>query len=219
MKSLNLYLVRHGQTEWNVKDQMQGSQNSPLTENGILGAKITGQYLKDTPFLRAYSSPQQRAVETRDYILAERNDHVPTFELAGLCEMDFGQWEGCHVPELKKTPEFNIYLTQPEHYDPSINGGETYINVLNRMLASLEQIVHETPEETGNILIVSHGTALRILIAHLKGIHWHHHRDDSYMPRILNTSISIVNYQQNQAQEDGSYVVEYYNDVAHIGDN
>ena len=53
MKDLNLYLIRHGQTEWNIKDQMQGSQNSPLTEQGVLGAKITGQYLKDVPFLQA----------------------------------------------------------------------------------------------------------------------------------------------------------------------
>ena len=59
MKDLNLYLIRHGQTEWNIKDQMQGSKNSPLTENGVLGAKITGKYLKNTPFIQAYSSPQQ----------------------------------------------------------------------------------------------------------------------------------------------------------------
>ena len=69
MKNLNLYLIRHGQTEWNIADRMQGIQNSPLTEKGVLGAKITGEYLKNTPFIQAYSSPLPRAMDTRDYIL------------------------------------------------------------------------------------------------------------------------------------------------------
>ena len=125
MKDLNLYLIRHGQTEWNIKDQMQGSQNSPLTEQGVLGAKITGQSLKDVPFLQAYSSTQQRAIETRNYIVNENIKDIPTFELSDLQEMDFGDWEGKHVPTLKKeVPEFTTYLTDPANFDASVRSEE-----------------------------------------------------------------------------------------------
>lgn len=214
MKNLNLYLIRHGQTEWNVKDQMQGSQNSPLTENGILGAKMTGKYLKDTPFIAAYSSPQQRAVETRDYILSERDDSVSTYTLDGLREMDFGIWEGKHVPELKKLPEFNLYLNEPAKFDASVNKGEDYLSVLIRMKNSLDEIVNNTTQDSGNILVVSHGTAIRLLLCVLNGGNWHRHRDESYFPRILNTSISKINYQGKD--QHGHYSVNYLNSVEHI---
>lgn len=214
MKNINLYLVRHGQTEWNTKDQMQGSQNSPLTENGILGAKITGQFLKDVPFIAAYSSPQQRAVETRDYILEEHNGDVPAKTIHGLCEMDFGEWEGQPVNELRKLPEFLNYMHHPDQFDSSANNGENYPAVLERMKRSLDEIIRNTKQDSGNILIVSHGTALRLLLAVLNGVHWHNHRDDNHFPRMLNTSISKVNYQGDGIE--GNYRVEYFNNVDHI---
>ncbi|WP_392562827.1 histidine phosphatase family protein [Orbus sturtevantii] len=213
MKDLNLYLIRHGQTEWNIKDRMQGSQNSPLTTDGVLGAKITGQYLKDIPFVSAYSSPQQRAVETRDYILSQRNDSVPVHTLDGLCEMDFGLWEGQPVPELLKLPEFNLYMHEPEKFHAITNQGEKYYDVLLRMQNSLDNIVKNAPDK-GNILVVSHGTALRLLICVLNNGDWRKHRDENYFPRILNTSISVVNYQGNGSE--GHYYVNYFNNVDHI---
>lgn len=214
MKDLNLYLIRHGQTEWNLKDQMQGSKNSALTEDGVLGAKITGQYLKDTPFIAAYSSPQQRAVETRDYILAQRQDSLPTHTLDGLREMDFGIWEGQHVPELRKLPEFNLYMNEPAKFDASTNQGENYLEVLARMKNSLEHIVQNAPQDNGNILIVSHGTAIRLLLCVLNGGDWHLHRDESYFPRILNTSISQIHYQGDAKQ--GHFGVKNFNNVDHL---
>ncbi len=217
MKNINLYLIRHGQTEWNINDQMQGSKNSPLTEQGILGAKITGNYLKDISFMQAYSSTQQRAIETRDYIIAENNHKTPTFELADLCEMDFGLWEGKHVPTLKKEiPEFTTYLTDPANFDPSVNQGESYLAVLERMKRALNTIVENANHDNGNILVVSHGTVLRLLLCVLYGGDWRLHRDESYFPRMLNTSISLVNYQQTADDSNGKFTVEYFNRVDHL---
>lgn len=219
MKDLNLYLIRHGQTEWNIKDQMQGSQNSPLTEQGVLGAKITGQYLKDVPFLQAYSSTQQRAIETRNYIVNENIKDIPTFELSDLQEMDFGDWEGKHVPTLKKeVPEFTTYLTDPANFDASVNKGENYLDVLTRMKQGLNTIIQRAPQNTGNILVVSHGTVLRLLLCVLNGGDWRLHRDDQYFPRMLNTSISVVNYQQADDESEGKFTVKYYNNVDHLTD-
>jgi broad specificity phosphatase PhoE len=217
MKDINLYLIRHGQTEWNIKDQMQGSQNSPLTEQGILGAKITGQYLKDIPFMQAYSSTQQRAMETRDYIVKENNLTIPTFELADLREMDFGIWEGKHVPLLKKTfPEFTTYLTDPANFDASVNQGENYLDILTRMKQGLNTIVQSATQDTGNILVVSHGTVLRMLLCVLNGGDWRLHRDENYFPRMLNTSISLVNYKQSHEHPEGAFTVKFFNNVDHL---
>ncbi|MCX8575324.1 MULTISPECIES: histidine phosphatase family protein [unclassified Gilliamella] len=217
MKDINLYLIRHGQTEWNIKDQMQGSQNSPLTEEGILGAKVTGKYLKDIPFIQAYSSTQQRAMETRDYIINENVNVIPTAELSDLCEMDFGIWEGKHVPTLKKAfPEFNTYLTDPANFDATVNQGENYQQVLARMERALKTIIENTKQDTGNILVVSHGTVLRILLCVLNGGDWRLHRDEAYFPRMLNTSISVVNYKQDENQPKGQFSVKFYNNVDHL---
>ena len=217
MKDINLYLIRHGQTEWNIKDQMQGSQNSPLTEEGILGAKVTGNYLKNVPFIQAYSSNQQRAMETRDYIINENVNLIPTAELQDLCEMDFGIWEGKHVPTLKKTfPEFNTYLTDPANFDASVNKGENYQQVLARMELALNTIIENTKQDTGNILVVSHGTVLRILLCVLNGGDWRLHRNEDYFPRMLNTSISLVNYKQNDNQSKGEFTVKFFNNVDHL---
>lgn len=214
MKNLNLYLIRHGQTEWNIADRMQGSGDSPLTEEGILGAKITGKYLKDVPFIQAYSSSLPRAMDTRDYIMAENNTACSTKTLDSLREMHFGTWEGQHVPGLVKLDEFQQYLTDPENYQGKSNQGERYLEVLHRMQKSLDEIVKNAPQDQGNILIVSHATALRILLCVLNGGDWRKHRDENYFPRILNTSISLVNYQGDEKQ--GQYKVKYFNDVSHI---
>lgn len=219
MKDINLYLIRHGQTQWNIKDQMQGSQNSPLTEQGIFGAKVTGQHLKNVPFMQAYSSTQQRAMETRDYIVKENNIVIPTFELADLREMDFGIWEGKKVPQLKKEfPEFTTYLTDPANFDASVNQGENYLDTLLRMKQGLNTIVKNAPQDMGNILVVSHGTVLRILLCVLNGGDWRLHRDEDYFPRMLNTSISVVNYKQGNEQSEGTFTVKFFNNVDHLAD-
>ena len=165
--------------------------------------------------MQAYSSPQQRAVETRDYILSPRNDNVPTKTLDGLREMDFGIWEGQLVPELRLLPEFSLYMDEPAKYDPSVSSnGERYLDTLARMKASLDEIVKNAPQNNGNILIVSHGTVLRLLLCELSGGDWTRHRDESYFPRILNTSISLVNYRGDD--KNGKYTVNDFNNVEHM---
>ncbi|MDF7671239.1 histidine phosphatase family protein [Orbaceae bacterium ESL0721] len=222
MKNINLYLVRHGQTEWNIKDQMQGSQNSPLTNDGVLGAKVTGKHLKNIPFMQAYSSTLQRAIETRNYIVDENDlTHsgvtIPKYELEGLSEMDFGIWEGQNTAKLKaEFPEFITFLTDPAHFDASVNKGEDYATVLKRLEKALKTIVDNAANDRGDILVVSHGTVLRLLLCVLTGGDWHKHRDESYFPRMLNTSISVVNYQQENKHSEGKFAVKYFNNVEHL---
>lgn len=216
MKNINLYLLRHGETEWNLANRMQGSKDSPLTEKGISTAKLTGQFLSETPFIAAYSSTQQRAIETRDHILSQRvgSPRIPTAEHAGLCEMDFGAWEGCNIDTLKRDPAFQEYLHFPAKFNPQLNQGEHYLDVILRMQQAIRDILDN--ETAGNILVVTHGTALRLLLHAVKGESWQSHRNESISPRIMNASISIVNYRQNDLHAMGEFRLTHYNDTAHL---
>lgn len=216
MKNLKLYLVRHGQTDWNVQDRMQGTKNSELTEAGVQGALITGDYLKEKAFIGAYSSGLKRAMLTRDYILSN-NHHkkeTPVFEFESLQEINYGTWEGEKISTLVKQAEFEIYMNDPEAYEGKTNQGETYFAALARIEAGMREIVQNTKQDSGDILVVSHGAILRLLLCVLDGGSIGNHRDNE-STRILNTSISIVQYEGN-AQGTGRFKIQRLNDVSHL---
>ena len=71
-KQLTFYFIRHGRTVWNEQGLMQGSGDSPLTEEGIQSAVKTGQALQNIDFIAAYSSCLQRTIDTANYIIGER---------------------------------------------------------------------------------------------------------------------------------------------------
>ena len=68
---MKIYLVRHGETEWNVLRRVQGSMDAPLTENGIQQAKNVAKRLAKVDFAAAFASPQMRAYRTAEKIVAE----------------------------------------------------------------------------------------------------------------------------------------------------
>lgn len=209
MKTLTFYLVRHGRTEWNEQGLLQGGGNSPLTKQGIESAKLTGKALAKIPFVAAYSSMLQRAIETAEYIL--ENTNTPLFCHSGLNELFFGSWEGRSVEELSLLPEFRQMRKKPGEYLAQSNQGETYDKLAKRVLTTLHDIISKY--SSGNILIVSHGHTLRMLLALLSGGTWQNHRKDSQS--VLNTSISIVRYEQ-KGNENGQFFVESVNDVSHL---
>ncbi|QIQ22199.1 histidine phosphatase family protein [Zophobihabitans entericus] len=216
MKNINLYFIRHGETEWNLKNWMQGIQDSPLTDKGISGAKITGRSLSNIPFLKAYSSDLTRAVHTRDYIVEQLTNSPDVDIHKGLREMDFGIWEGVSIDELHQDKEFHHYMNVPASYNHSLVQGEGFMDVLTRTQQALDEIVASVSAQDSNILIVTHGTLLRLLLCVINGGDWHKHRTQEYFPKPFNTSISLVNYQKSPEQEKGTYSLVYYNDVSHL---
>ncbi|MCO6524316.1 MAG: histidine phosphatase family protein, partial [Candidatus Schmidhempelia sp.] len=144
MKEIHFYLIRHGETEWNEQNLMQGAKDSPLTEKGINSAKITGNYLASIPFVASYSSTQKRAMDTRDLIMAANQASattIPSFTHCGLCEMNFGIWEGQDVNYLKLLPEFQSYLFNLVQFDSKVNQGEHYLDVYARMRQALFDMI------------------------------------------------------------------------------
>lgn len=206
-KQLTFYFIRHGRTQWNEKGLMQGHGDSPLTSEGIQGAQKTGLALQNITFTAAYSSCLQRTIDTAKHIIGSRN--IPLFQHYGLNEHYFGSWEGVQIDSLRPLPEFQQMLTDPVAYKAESNGGETYEALGERAMAALQDIIRI--HDSGNILIVSHGHTLRLLIALLNGATWQNHRGLS--ESLLNTSVSVVHYDEKQG-----FTVEKVNDVGHLAD-
>ena len=94
---MKLYIIRHGETAWNVEGRLQGQSDTELNENGVRLAKVTAEGLKNIPFDLGISSPLRRAKHTAELVLAGRN--VPLTTDDRLMELSFGSWEGlgCRV--------------------------------------------------------------------------------------------------------------------------
>lgn len=210
-KHLTFYLVRHGRTLWNEQGLLQGFGNSALTELGVKGAKQTGVALQHIPFVAAYSSCLQRTIDTAQYILGKRD--VPLFQHKGLNEQYFGSWEGLPVEKLRSLDEFNQMLKDAANYKAQSNGGETFEQLAKRAMKALQDIIQVY--EQGNILIVSHGHTLRLLLALLAGTDWQEHRDEGKSQSLLNCAINIVHYKQSNAT-DGKFIIETINEAGHL---
>ncbi len=141
------YLMRHGQTLFNVRRKIQGACDSPLTELGVEQAKIAGTYLKEIEFDHAYSSTSERSCDTLEIVTEGK---LPYTRLKGLKEMNFGVFEGESEDLNPKTPE--DYLTFFVKY-----GGESGDEVKARMVETCTAIMEEENHET--VLAVSHAGA------------------------------------------------------------
>lgn len=206
-KQLTFYFIRHGRTSWNEQGLMQGHGDSPLTAQGILGAQKAGIALQQTPFVAAYSSLLKRTIDTAEHIIGSRD--IPLFQHKGLNEQFFGKWEGQQVELLREQTEFQQMLSEPANYKALSNGGETYEQLAERAMNALHDIIKI--HDSGNILIVSHGHTLRLLIALLAGKTWQNHRDEGNSVSLLNAAISVVHYDSEKG-----FSIEKINDATHL---
>lgn len=208
--ALNIYLIRHGKTVWNLEGRLQGSGDSPLVEEGIEGAKKAGKALKAVKFDAAYSSMQKRAQDTANYILAENaHPNTPHFHHKGLNEFEFGKWEGMKSVDLFDHEEYWVMKRNPKEYKALSNGGETYEQLYQRAYQAFQQIA-ELHKNGGNVLIVSHGMTLTVLTAVLKGLEWYQARDEELHSFVMNTAINLVEV------ENGKSKLTVFNEVSHL---
>lgn len=142
---MKAYIVRHGQTLFNLKHIVQGWCDSPLTKLGIEQAKQAGEKLKNVDFEWAYCSTSERAVDTMNSILEGRN--VSKSYCKGLKEINFGTMDG--EKEDLVFNELNIKREDMPLYD-----GESPDMALNRFESTLLDI---SKNHNGNVLIVCHG--------------------------------------------------------------
>ena len=149
-----IYLMRHGQTLFNVQKRIQGWCDAPLTDFGVQQAQAAGLYFKENKidFDAIYSSTQERACDTAE-IVSGRTDYT---RLKGLKEMNFGSFEG-HSERLN--PPLNT--TDGSGYGDYFvaYGGESNVQVADRMGKTMTAIAKEM-SDNDRVLVVSHGAAL-----------------------------------------------------------
>ena len=136
---MDIYLVRHGQTEWDEERRMQGSENSDMTAMGKEDSKYLAKELSRTEFSQIYSSPLGRAMETARYIKMGRTQEIITLD--SFREMSLGEWEGMTDSDVKaKYPEeHNNFWNRPHIFKPA--GGETFEELRERVKKGLEDLI------------------------------------------------------------------------------
>lgn len=159
-----IYLIRHGETEWNTKRLLQGTTNIPLNQNGIQVAHLTAEGLKDVPFDMIYTSPLQRARKTAEIIRGDRQ--IPLYEEERLKEISFGPFEGLccseegyNIPD----PQFVNFFRNPGAYAPP-EGGESILHLCERTGEFLMELVNRPDYQNKTILISAHGAVVKALL-------------------------------------------------------
>jgi len=192
MKSVRIYLTRHGQTHYNLEERMQGHIDAALTAVGEEQASALALRIKDVEIDHVYSSPLIRASRTAELI--NLYHHKPVSLDDRLKEMGFGSWEGLVIQDIKNDykDRANAFWKAPETYVPI--DGETFDNVQERIDQFLKDVVAMHQGET--ILIVCHGMLIRNMLSYLLGQDvstvWNH-------PRIYQTCLTIVDYDGQNA--------------------
>lgn len=154
-----IFLMRHGETEWNRAERMQGQIECPLNDSGRRQAAETGKRFarEGVRFTRVISSTLCRAVETAAIVSGVKREAVSTD--ADLMEMGFGPYEGVHFSDL--TPDMFVFFGDPEHV-PAPDGMETIPHMKERVGRFLERLRLADPG--GTLLVVAHGVTMRILL-------------------------------------------------------
>ncbi len=199
---LRLYLVRHGETNWNAVGKFQGHSDVPLSEVGRRQATRLAQYLKNIKIDVVLASDLKRALETAQIISGKPADEIITDH--NLREINFGHWEGLTYDEINASYGEILQKWRKEPLNTRIPGGEVFSEVAERTTAAVQKIIDQYPNK--NVLVVSHGAAIRAIICSIMGIDlnklWRMYLD--------NCSLSIIHFPDNNINNG---LLQLYNAV------
>jgi probable phosphoglycerate mutase len=203
MNQTQLIIVRHGQTQWNLKLIRQGHLDSPLTEKGVAQAKALGERLARETFTALYSSDLGRALQTAQMI-AEATGHKIVTD-ARLRERHLGIFQGLNGDEIReKYPEeYRLHRTVGPTY--VIPDGESVEQQVARNVEYLKEIAERHVGE--KIVVVTHGGVLSGLFRHTFSIPFTAPRRFEF----TNASLNVFNY------EDGNWLLQTWGDISHLG--
>ncbi|WP_455718813.1 histidine phosphatase family protein [Anaerosporobacter sp.] len=194
---MKIYLVRHGETDWNIERRFQGIEDIPLNDTGRKQARDCGQALTSFSFAAIYASPLQRAYETANIIAdllnvyhKANNTNDPLFtviEDSRLIERDFGKVSGL-LPE-----ERNALLESGE--DTNM---EAFEHLTKRIMAAMKEYQEKHREQ--NVLVITHGGVINAILHVLsKG------EIGTGKTLVANTSIAILD------DQEGNLKIKAYN--------
>ena len=173
---MKIYVVRHGETDWNNKHLVQGLIDNPLNEKGREQAKNISEFFKDKNIKKFYSSPLCRAVETLEIIKKENKINAPTITLNGFLERDFGSLEGAKVKDF-------LSLKDPQ----SEPGYEQNKDLEKRVMDAFDTVINSGE----NSIITAHAHVLKAILVNVD-----HTYDYSYM--LKNCAILCIENKKGQ---------------------
>ncbi len=159
-------LIRHGETDWNIEGRWQGQADVPLNERGREQAVQTAHALDDIKFAAIYSSDLSRARETAEALASVMKLNVQ-FDVR-LREIHQGEWQGLLISEIRAryADAIRLRMIDPRSVVPP--GGETTSQVMERVVAAIEDI---RPKYFGQtVAVVSHGFAIACLLTHYRNL-------------------------------------------------
>ncbi len=151
-----LWLMRHGETEWSLSGAHTSRTDIPLTDKGRERARKLGEYLKGTAFAKVLVSPMQRARQTCEIAGFGAQAQVEQ----GLLEWDYGEAEGKTTHDMRekyKDPEWNVWTR-------ALVGGEPVEHVGERADGVIARALEGAPND-GKVALFAHAHILRILVA------------------------------------------------------
>ncbi|ABM71788.1 possible alpha-ribazole-5'-P phosphatase [Prochlorococcus marinus str. MIT 9515] len=203
-----IFLVRHGETNWNKEGRFQGQINIPLNDNGKDQAKKASTYLKEVNFNKAFSSSMDRPYETAQIILQNKSD-IEIKKIKKLVEISHGLWEGKLENEIKEQwPELlKSWHEKPE--EVTMPKGESIREVSERSIKAWEEICLNQ-KKYDLTLLVAHDAVNKTLICNLLGIDY----SNIWMIKQGNGGITIIDL-FNDPQKD--HVISALNITTHLG--
>ena len=184
-----LVLVRHGQSEWNLKNLFTGWKDVDLTEQGVAEARAAGRALKAQGFRFdvAFTSALVRAQRTLDLMLEEMGQKLPIFRDQALNERDYGDLAGLNKDDARRKWGDDQVLIWRRSYDVAPPGGESLKDTVARALPYYVQEILPRVLRGERVLVSAHGNSLRALIMVLE-----RHTTESIIKRELGTGVPII---------------------------
>lgn len=205
MTERTFYLIRHGQTDWNVIYRWQGHTDIPLNDTGREQARRLGQRLAGVPIDRAVSSDSMRAYETAQLALGGRD--LPIATDTAWREFHAGILEGKTWTEIQADHADCVTGMNGDWYGYVFPGGESRGAAQTRALAAFKALLDDGVGE--HVVIVSHGMTIRTVLAGLFPETVKHPMD---MKHVENTSLTIIR------QTADGLVLDQLPDAAHTSD-
>ena len=182
-----VYLIRHGQTDWNRDHRIMGAGPVPLNESGRAGVAELARALKAKRIPVVYTSTVARALESARILAAEWGAELR--EEPRLNESPFEPWIGKTYHELAEDENFKLYFDAPTR--ARFSNGEGMADIQKRALDAVARIVKETG--TGRAAAVSHSDVIKPVLAHYLGMDL----DSIHRLAVANASASLVDFKES----------------------
>lgn len=160
MKSYQIHLIRHGETDANFKGQYVGISDIPLSNSGLKSLKDLDKRYKYPGAAVFFTSPLKRCIQTMNTLYPNINPII----IDGLKECNFGDWEGKTAKQLENDPKFKEWLNDSQNTSPP--NGENGMMFAHRVCSAFEKLVLSLMKSgTTQAVVVTHGGVIMTLLA------------------------------------------------------